>query len=260
MFILLTDETNRAHSDDARFFVYGGLIVPMSSVPALHAAIAEIRSNHSYAPADALKFDTNSRPEHVTLAEATDAKRQVIAACIAHSCRFIAYVVHHQIARNQPIQQVVEWGADHVIGKFNYFLTVEGSYGIVAMDRLPDGMEFSYLAQKFSGGLSFPDDPAVLLDRITLFSSTSINASHLSSAMDIVLGSWRYCINAPRNVEAAKSMMADITQLIWHRREGDTLHAAEKGLVMRPKEVRNPQYKADYDALLENINALIAHL
>src|SRR5690606_39175220 len=178
--------------------------------------------------------------------------------CVENECRFIAYVVHHQIARNQPIQQIVEWGANHVIGKFNYFLNVEDSHGIVAMDRLPDGVEFGYLSQKFAEGLSFPDDQPVKLDRITLFSSTCINASHLSSAMDIILGSWRYCINSPQNVEAAKSMMADITRLIWCRREGDTLHAAEKGLVLRPKEIRAAQYKADYESLMRIIYELIA--
>ena len=260
MFILLTDETNRAHSQDAMFFVYGGLIVKLEKVASLHQTIERIREDLGYRPGDLLKFDTNSRPEHLTPAQATEAKRQVIAACIEHECKFIAYVVHHQIARNQPVQQVVEWGANHVIGKFNYFLGTEASFGIVAMDRLPDGVEFGYLAQKFSDGLSFPDDQPVKLDRITLFSSTCINASHLSSAMDIILGSWRYCINSPRNVEAAKSMMADITSLIWCRREGDTLHAAEKGLVLRPKDIRAPQYRADYEALMGKINELIAHL
>jgi hypothetical protein len=260
MFILLTDETNRAHSDEATFFVYGGLIVQLEKVPALHEAIGRIRANNGYRPGDILKFDTNSRPEHLTPAQTTEAKRQVVAACVENGCKFLAYVVHHQIARNRQIQQVVEWGANHVIGKFNYFLTVENEHGIVAMDRLPDGVEFGYLSKKFTDGLSFPDDQPVTLDRIALFSSTCINASHLSSAMDIVLGSWRYCINAPRNIDAAKEMMADITRLIWCRREGDTLHAVEKGLVLRPKDIRAPQYKADYEALIRSINELIADL
>lgn len=258
MYLLLTDETNRSHSKEATFFVYGGLIVQLDKIPTLHLAIEEIRTNNGYQPRDVLKFDTYSRPKHITQAQATEAKRQVVAACVEHGCKFIAYVVHHQIARNQPIQQVVEWGANHVIGKFNYFLTLERSHGIVAMDRLPHGVEFGYLSQKFTDGLSFTEDPSVMLDRITLFSSTCINASHLCSAMDIVLGSWRYCINAPQNIDAAKAMMADITRLIWCRREGDTLHAMEKGLVLRPKEIRAPQYKADYEALGKRINELIA--
>lgn len=78
--------------------------------------------------------------------------------------------------------------------------------------------------------------------------------------MDIVLGSWRYCINNPLNTEAAKSMMADLTKLIWCEREGDQLYAFEKGLVFRPKEIKRADYQAKYDALLKHINALIAHL
>lgn len=257
MYILLTDETNRTHAGKAKFFVYGGLIVGIDQVPVMHTRIAQIREHFGYKPQDTLKFDTNSRPVHVTPDVAAEAKRQVIRACIDSGCKFIAHVVHHEIARTQEIQTVVEWGANQVIGKFQLFLTLENSYGIVAMDRLPDGVEFGYLAGKFSNGLTFESEPPVALDRITLLSSTCVNASHLASAMDIVLGAWRYCINDPKNVDAAQQMMGDITRLLWCRREGDTLHAAEKGLVFRPKNIVVQKYKDDYIGLLAHINELI---
>ena len=75
--------------------------------------------------------------------------------------------------------------------------------------------------------------------------------------MDIVLGSFRYCINAPKNVPAAKVMMTNISKLIWCTRMGDNLHVLDKGLIFRPKEVKHPPYKAEYDALLGSINALL---
>lgn len=258
MYILLTDETNRTHAHDATFFVYGGLIVSLDKVSDLHRAIKEIREVNGYKPEDKLKFETRSRPEYVSRGSATTAKQQVVAACVDAGCKFIAYVVHHQIARNQPVEQVVEWGADHVIGKFNHFLASQQAQGIVAMDRLPNGAEFDYLSHKFTNGLSFQDGEDVELDHVALFSSTCINASHLSSAMDIVLGSWRYCINAPKNVDAAKQMMKEITKLIWCRKVGETLHVAEMGLVLRPKDIKVPQYKADYEGLLKSINELLA--
>lgn len=101
------------------------------------------------------------------------------------------------------------------------------------------------------------DGEKINLDRITLFSSTCINASHLTSAMDIILGSWRYCINNPFNSAAAKSMMADITKLIWCVRDGKDLYAFEKGLIFRPKQVMRKDYSEKYDLLLKNINELI---
>ena len=61
----------------------------------------------------------------------------------------------------------------------------------------------------------------------------------------------------PRHYEAAKSMMADITKLIWCVRDGEDLYAFEKGLIFRPKQVTKKEYSAKYDLLLKNINELI---
>lgn len=257
MYLLLTDETNLNAGGNVKFFSYGGLIVPMAKLPELHARIADIRKANGYLPADRLKFDTNARPKHVSVATATSTKRDVIAACTACDCKFIAYVILHAIARNTPLEKTIQWGADHVIGKFNFFLQCQNTHGIVAMDRLPDGVEFDYLSNKFIGGLTLQEDESVELDRIVLFSSTCINASHLTSAMDIVLGSWRYCINNPMNTSAAKAMMAELTKLIWCVKEGKDIYAFEKGLVIRPKEVKRDDYRTQYDALLAHVNTLI---
>ena len=260
MYLLLTDETNLQAGGKVEFFSYGGLIVPVAKLSELHTRIAEIRNIYGYSPSDRLKFDTNARPKQVSVEIATAAKRDVISACIACNCRLIAYVILHAIARNTPIDKTIQWGADHVIGKFNFFLHCQNDFGIVAMDRLPDGVEFDYLSNKFVGGLTLQEGESVDLDRITLFSSTCINASHLSSAMDIVLGSWRYCINSPMNTDAAKAMMADLTKLIWCEKIGNDLYAFEKGLVFRPQEVIRGDYRAKYDALLEHVNKLIEDL
>ena len=78
--------------------------------------------------------------------------------------------------------------------------------------------------------------------------------------MDIVLGSWRYCINNPLNTDAAQAMMTELIKLIWCEKVGDKLYALEKGLVFRPKKVTRADYKAKYSELLAHINNLIAHL
>ncbi len=258
MHFLFTDETNLPSDPKARFFAYGGLIIPGASLAALDKGIVAIRKDAGYNPTDELKFDTRSRPGQVSVEACTVAKSKVVKLCIELECRFIVYVVLHAVATNTPQADLVRWGADHVIGKFNYFLTTVGSTGVVAVDRLPKSSEYRYLTDKFTGGLVLQDGSKVALDRITLFASTCSNASHSSSAMDIALGSFRYCINEPKNVEAAKVMMKDITTLIWCDRVGDDIHAFEKGLIFRPKDVRHVPYKQEYDALLAWINELIA--
>ena len=259
MHLLLTDETNITATQAAKFFVYGGLIVPIENLSALDEKIAQARIVAGYAPTDVLKFDTNARPKHISQASATVAKAAVIDACIEFGCQFIAYVVLHAIAKNnQPIENI-RWGADHVIGKFNYYLKCSDSFGIVAVDRLPKNTEFSWLSDKFCSGLQLSDE-TVTLDRIKLFSSTCINASHVSSAMDIALGSFRYCINQSEPNEITRGMMLKLSRLIWCTREGDNLYAFEKGLIFRPKVVKHPAFKTEYDNLLSRINALIAEV
>jgi hypothetical protein len=256
--LLLTDETNAVPSDKARFFVYGGLVIDFGVLAQLDDLVATTRVKFGYRPGDLLKFDTNARPGQVSLEAATAAKNEVIQACIEVGCKFIAYVVLHAIARSRRADEIVAWGANCVIGKFNYFLHSVGSYGVVAMDRFPAGRDYSFLTDKFCYGLTFQGEDPVTLDRIKLFSSTCINASHASSAMDITLGAFRYCINQPENVEAAKVMMANICRLIWCTRDGDNLMPLERGLIFRPKEVAVDKYKAEYDGLLRGINDLIA--
>ncbi|HEV2750555.1 MAG TPA: hypothetical protein VGV12_08545 [Gemmatimonadales bacterium] len=257
MHFLFTDETNLPNDPAAKFFAYGGLIIPPGRLSDLHAGIVEIRQSAGYQPEDVLKFQTNARPPHVSLEGCTTAKNGVVALCTHLECRFIAYVVLHAIAKNRTTAELVSWGASHVIGKFNYFLSTVPADGVVVLDRLPGASEYSLLTDRFTKGLTFSDAPDVKLDRIKLFASSCSNASHASSAMDIVLGTFRYCINQPKNVPAAKSMMTNISKLIWCERDGENLYPFERGLIFRPKEIKVEAYKREYDDLLAWINELL---
>ena len=257
MHFLFTDETNLPNDPTANFFAYGGLIVPPDKLTKLHESIARIRQATGYQPEDQLKFQTSARPPHVSLEQCTNAKNDVVELCVQLGCRFIAYVVLHAIAKKRPIEEVIAWGASHVIGKFNFFLNTVAADGVVVLDRLPQASEYSLLTDKFTKGLTFPDGQHVVLDRIRLFASSCSNASHASSAMDIVLGSFRYCINQPKNVPAARKMMSNITKLIWCERNGDDLYPFERGLIFRPKDIKVERYRKEYDDLLAWINELL---
>lgn len=254
---LFTDETNLTPDAHAKFFGYGGLIVPPNALGRLHDGVVAIRARAGYGPADEFKFQTAARPTQVSVAACAQAKNDVLELCIELGCRFIVYVVLHAIARNQQSSTIVEWGANQVIGKFNCYLHQNGGEGVVVVDRLPSAAEYRLLTDRFTRGLTFAEDPPVALDRIRLFSSSCSNASHASSAMDIVLGAFRYCINQPRNLPAARSMMARLVKLIWCEQRGEALYPMERGLVFRPKTVSRLDYKTQYDDLLAWINELL---
>jgi len=257
MHFLFTDETNLPSDPAAKFFAYGGLIIPPGKLSDLHSGIVEIRQAAGYRPEDEFKFQTSARPAHLSIEQCTTAKNKVVELCAHLECRFIAYVVLLAIAKTRTTAELVSWGASHVIGKFNYFLSTIAADGVVVLDRLPGASEYTLLTDRFTKGLTFPDGSQVTLDRIKLFASSCSNASHASSAMDIVLGSFRYCINQPKNVPAAKTMMTNISKLIWCEREGEKLYPFERGLIFRPKEIKVAGYKKEYDDLLAWINELL---
>jgi hypothetical protein len=259
MYCLITDETNLEPSQEIEFFIYGGLFFPIDAHVRLNSEISKIRDEAGYHAKDKLKFDTRVRPSHVTVEAATEAKKQVVSVCLHLGCRFIVYVILHELARNETKDNRVCFGCNSVLARFQKFLRQENEYGIVLADTLPvtDGLE--YLRSKFGVGLTFPDGQSTILDRITLYGMTTIGASHSASAVDIVLGSFRYCVNNPKNRGAAGEMMRNVVNMMWHTKIGDTYHVGERGLILRPllKNIEVEQYRERYDELVENINSLL---
>ena len=101
MHILFTDETNMVPTDDARFFIYGGLMMPVERLRDLHRQVGRIRNDAGFNSTDVFKFNTHSKPEQVTREAHTEAKRRVLNVCRQLDCRFIAHVVHHGVIKNQ---------------------------------------------------------------------------------------------------------------------------------------------------------------
>ena len=258
MQIMLTDETNRRPSNRNKFFIYGGLVMPVEVLSALDEGIRRIREEVGYNHTDILKFDTNARPDQVTIANCTEAKRQVIALCNELECKFIVHIILHAIIRNQDQDQHVKWAADYVIGRYNKFLNGIGDDGICVIDNLPSMGQWQYLSEKFCTGLNLPNGNQQL-DRIKLFSATCVEASHANSAMDIVLGSFRYCVNDPQNLDAAREMLNSVIPLIWTKTLPDGSKTGSGcGLIYRPPldDIRVDNYRQEYQTLIDNLNAL----
>jgi hypothetical protein len=50
MYLMLTDETNTKPSEDATFFVYGGILFPLVVLTILDSEIARIRAGAGFGP------------------------------------------------------------------------------------------------------------------------------------------------------------------------------------------------------------------
>ncbi len=262
MYLLFTDETNVSPKYDVKikFFAYGGLVVPVEKMIELDEGISRIRTEAGYLTTDSLKFDTHTRPKNVTPEQFGEVKNKVVNLCTSLDCKFLVYVVLHKIAESQDLAKTIKWGADHIVGKFNYFLETNKSKGITVVDRLSNSGEYSFLVEKFTRGL-IQKTKTTSLSNIKLFASSCDNASHLSSAMDIVLGSFRYCINQPLNEESAKKMMKNIASLLWADKiKGGNTDPFEKGLTLRPRfeDIKVASYKKEYVDLITHINSLLA--
>ena len=260
MYLLVADETNQRPSQDAHFFVYGALFLPIASLPELDEGIEVIRQKAGYRPEDQFKFDTRTRPQKVSIEACSEAKSSVLDLCTTLNCKFIAHVILHEIIKNQDIEKQSYWAADYVFGRFNTFLREEAKdYGVCIIDNLPTKNQYKYLSEKFTTGLTLNTGATIRLSQIKMFGTSCVGASHVNSAMDVILGSFRYCINNPRNKDAARNMMGRVVNLLWHHQEGDKIHCINKGLSIRPdiNKIRVQEHKEKYEALFRHINELI---
>ena len=65
-YLLFTDETNMCPGKDAKFFIYGGVFFPTNKLKDVHNLVEESRLKNNFRFEDELKFETHSRPNHVT--------------------------------------------------------------------------------------------------------------------------------------------------------------------------------------------------
>jgi hypothetical protein len=259
MYILLADETNLQPGRNSRFFIYGGLFMSIENLSSLHILVDQIRQKAGYEPDDELKFSTRARPKHVTEDACKDAKQAVIQACCDLDCHFTACVIHHGILKNRETQEQICMAADTVIGRFHYFLRLTEEDGICVIDNMSRTHQWAYLSDKLAHGLHLHNGRIVPLPRIKLYATTCVGASHANSATDIVLGAFRYAVNHPQR-EVSRKLLKEVTSLMWYENKDGFKVFRDRGLVMRPSDVRVKEYRDDYNELTEALNELLGNV
>lgn len=256
-YILYGDETNVRPVDGAEFFIYGAVWLPVDKLTNLNASVAAIRVEHGFREQDVLKFNTRSRPRHIRSAEHTEAKKAVLKASWDVGLLFAAECVLHDITGTSPHRGAYQ--IDPVILSFHEFLETKEARGMVILDRTPGEDAFEYGRQRFQGGVVMETTGHLLstLDRIDLFGVSAISASHLASVADIVLGSFRYCVNDLKGSLAARAILPNVAALMWHSRSGDIIQVQDRGLLLRPRIVKVEAYRKRYEALTERLNQVM---
>lgn len=257
----MTDETNTTASELARFFIYGGLVLDAAQLQPLTKSIESIRLAHGLSSEDSLKFETRARPDHVSIEQYTKAKSAVIEACYEHDATLITYLILHKIACADN-ETLIGYGLNTILSVFNFkYLEERGDAGVVVVDRLPFKGDYSFLKEKFSTGLRIePEGRTAALDHIGLFASSCDGASHLSSAVDIVLGAFRFCVNRTGSSDIPELLFPKLARMLYSRDEDGDRYIREYGITTRPKKVRSDVYRAEYDALLQRLGHLASQV
>src|SRR6266478_696062 len=135
MFLMFGDEADAEQGRGQKFFVYGAIFVE-ADAQELHAAIRDFLFFNGTAATESLKFADGTRPQEMTREDFRAVKKQAISVAKAHDVKFCAYVTSHALARNQPHEDLVLFGANTLLGKFDEFLEEQDDCGIVLMDRI----------------------------------------------------------------------------------------------------------------------------
>ena len=156
------------------------------------------------------------------------------------------------------VETLIKRGANSVIYAFERFLQEENATGICITDRLPFKASFQYLQNKFQVGLTFPNGQTRKFERIHLFGSSCIGASHACSISDIVLGAFRYCVNKKENNRIVQKLLPKTIRMMWHKRENNQVEIKEYGLLFRPKMVQVEQFRTQYDELFSHLVSILS--
>jgi len=256
MYLFLSDETNTTQSEVVEFLIFGAIIVPIDKASEIASEIVRIRQAAGYPPEAEFKFDTHSRPSCVTKAKFDYAKSLVLDLARNLGIRFMAYVVHHEIAsRKEPSKRPL-FALNTLLCQFDLFLSRERTSGFCAVDRFE--IAHSLLSSILVEGVNPSGELGKFqrkLSNIWMYSITTITCSHLCSVCDIVLGAFRYCVNATRTSDVTNMLYSKVRPLFLCQPDNPQV-IEDWGLFFRPRTVRSSRYAEAYQGLRSRLTRL----
>ena len=68
-------------SKEVKFFIYGGIFLPVERLSELDEKVREIRGKVGYENGEEFKFDTRSKPRHINKKNFDNAKDKILDLC-----------------------------------------------------------------------------------------------------------------------------------------------------------------------------------
>jgi hypothetical protein len=252
MYLMFGDEADAEQGRGQKFFVYGAAFINSAAAEDLHNGIQRLREKFGYSARDSLKF--SGCPKGMTLDQHRDIKKEVIKLARNNDVVFCGYAISHAIAKGQTHDNLVLFGANTILGKYNEFLSEKNDVGIALVDRMQVGNPYQYLKDKFQIGLELQGGETRKLEKVIGLASTCDSASHLASLTDILVGSFRHCVNQPDKDIANAAIFPTLIRVMWHRENGDeTKTLQEYGLTLRPETIEVEAHKRDYNDLIARL-------
>lgn len=248
MYLLYCDESNLEEREDD-FFVYGGLAIEAEAAVALSTTMDAIRREAGFPPDFVLKF--NPRPKHLNHQQFSFVKQRVIQAAVDSRATFLSSLILHNVATSPD--EARRNAINTICFHFDCLLNRWESHGLVLIDRFEDKRIDSHLREKFSVGLTgLPYSERRRMERIVGFHYSAIGQSHFGSVIDIVLGSFRFAVNAhtrnePIKLPTARLLLSFISPLFFSERADRQI--SELSLFSSPKVIKAAQYRTRYEEL-----------
>jgi hypothetical protein len=260
MQILMADESNFPPKG-GKYFVMAGLIFTSEQIRNIHHGVEKIRIAHGYQADESFKFRNSSK---VSSDRHKIAKSELLDLLVANNVEMLATYVHEQILKNQEPFEYWSKSLNLLTSMFHDYLTAKEAHRIggIMMDRLDKNainQTFEDFSSRFNSGLTWPSGfNRNLRDKIAFFGVSNDNSSHLSSCVDIALGSLRYVLDsssakAEHSDVISNELMPKIYSLLWKARVDSGVTGY--GLVPSPREVGSIEIALQYSQTWEYLKA-----
>jgi hypothetical protein len=253
-YICLLDESESGSGVLDPFFVYGGILLPVSAANGLHSDIETARDSAGI-PADiSLKWNM-AVPSGSTTERLLEAKRSVIAAASKATVELFVSIVRKEIAAGRRRGGGMHlYGANTVLPAVGATLEERHATAFFLIDRLPltsANESFGYLDQRMHQGLGRLDHSPELR-HATGFGFIDSGSTRLASALDVTLGAFTRCLNE-NGTGLADSVSSNVMPLLAR----DTSNRVwERGVRLRPLDVTVPEYKPSYERVTARLHKL----